>query len=174
MLWWGLMQRPKGSTETLLVWDAERGKHWRAAPDMCWGSCGVEQWLWLLLSGHAHRGVWGDLTRVSCLPYRTWAEQLSSTFPLTSAGSHGWILKTGLNFKTLCVSQHTLLLQLWGIGTLPLQARTNFARENCRNSSRYTFWKCSSVNLFSYFSCLLHIFNISSFGREDWMIYFVG
>lgn len=58
-------------------------------------------WLWLLLS--AHRGVWDDLAGVSCPPCRIWALQLSSTLPPTSAGAHGRIQKTGLNFKTVCV-----------------------------------------------------------------------
>lgn len=46
--------------------------------------------------------------------------------------------------------------------------------EPAGRSSRYTVSKHSSVNLISSFSCLLHIFSIGSFCRENGTTYFVG
>lgn len=132
--------KAKSLCKTLLVWGAERGKGWGAALQMCRGSCGAG-------SGCACSSPATHTGEVTLPVFLVLLQGLSSAALLHIATDQQEPLnestKLGLTSE-LCVCHSTpapnvVLLQFWGVGTLPLQARANSARENCRNSSRNTF-----------------------------------
>lgn len=185
----GLTMKAKILHKTPLAWGLAGWERWGAAAPTHSGGCGAD-WPAPSCLPPCMCGMERPAPTLQrfCLSCRTRAMCLVVEDLLcictTSAGPRQRMQRTGLNFPNSyafpgvaapCCDARAVL-QGWQLPLLS-ETRANFAaisRESCRNSSGYTISKRTSVNLISYFSCLLHVSSIGSLCREDWTIYFAG